>query len=58
MTHVANYQAPIKTIIFNPFEPSVLNRVRFTKILILRRILKKISYVCRAYVSVDEKSLS
>ena len=44
----------------NPFVPSVLNRVRLSKISILIQegILKKISYERRAYESVDEKSLS
>ena len=50
----------------NPFVPSVLNIVRLTKnsILIEEGILKKKNnnnnnyYECRAYESVDEKSLS
>ena len=42
----------------SPFVPSVLNIVRLTKILIKEGIVKKISYECLAYESVDEKSLS
>ena len=44
--------------LFNPLVHSVQYKGRLIKILILERILKKISYERRVYESVDAKILS
>ena len=44
--------------LFNPLVHNVQYKGRLTKILILKGILKKISYERRVYESVDEKILS